>query len=274
MPTLPGLPALQRLFEACLTNVDGDGPPAAMLALTRSDARAGAAQRFAVYAYAYRARLLEALQQDFPALHALVGEAMFDRLGRRYIEAHPSTTPSLRWFGRHYAEFLRRAEPGQPLWSETAAFEWAQGEVFDAPDVATVGLAVMASIPPRAWADMRLLMHPSLHLLPLCWNVPARVAAQSRGEPLPDAVENTQPVTWLLWRRDLDIHWRALSIDEAAALGATGDNASFGEICECLCEWIDPDQVALHAAGLLKRWLNDGLIVDIEGLGIEGLGLA
>lgn len=263
----PTLPALQRLFEAGLTRIDGAAPPSALLSLARSDARADAAQRFAVYAYAYRARLLEALQQDFPALYALLGEATFQRLGRRYIEAHPSTTPSLRWFGRHYAEFLRRAEPGQPLWWETAAFEWAQGEVFDAPDAATADVAVMAAIPPQAWAGMRLLMHPALRRLPLRWNVPARVAAQGRDEPLPDARENEHPVTWLLWRRDFDIHWRALSVDEAAALDAAADNASFGEICECLCEWIDPDQVALHAAGLLKRWLNDGLIVGVDGVG-------
>lgn len=235
-----------------------------LLALTRGDSRADAAQRIGVYAYAYRARLIEALGNDYPALQAQLGEQAFEQLGRGYIEAYPSSMPSLRWFGRHLAEYLREHEPDQPLWAETAAFEWAQGEVFDAPDAPVVGLDAMASIPSQVWPQMRLLPQPALRRLALHWNVPQRFSAYGRDEPLPDAVRQAQPSEWLLWRRDLAIHWRALEPDETAALDAARDDVSFGDICERLCEWIEPDTVALHAAGLLKRWINDGLIAAIE----------
>ena len=37
----------------------------------------------------------------------------------------------------------------------------------------------------------------------------------------------------------------------------------FAAICEGLCEWVDAQNVAAHAAGLLKQWLTDGLISEI-----------
>jgi len=260
----PTLPALQRLVDTCLVGADDALEALPMLALTRGDARADAAQRIGVYAYAYRARLIEVLGNDYPALQAQLGEEAFEHLGRGYIDAYPSSTPNLRWFGRHLTEYLRKRVPDQPLWAETAAFEWAQGEVFDAPDAPVVGLAAMASIPGEAWPQMLLLLQPSMHRLTLHRNVPARVAAHGRDEPLPEAVSEIHPREWLLWRRDLVIHWRPLEADEAAALDAAREDASFGDICECLCEWIDADTVAMHAAGLLKRWISDELVAGIE----------
>jgi hypothetical protein len=35
-------------------------------------------------------------------------------------------------------------------------------------------------------------------------------------------------------------------------------------VCEGLTEWIDAQHVALHAAGLLKQWLEDGLITAVR----------
>lgn len=260
----PALPALQRLVDTCLVAGENSLEGSPMLALTRGDARADAAQRIGVYAYAYHSRLIETLGNDYPTLQTQLGEAAFERLGRGYIEAYPSSTPSLRWFGRHLADYLREHEPGQPLWAETAAFEWAQGEVFDAPDAPVVGLDVMASIPGEAWPRMRLLPQPAMRRLSLHWNVPSRVGAHGHDEPMPEAASQSSPCEWLLWRRDLAVHWRLLEADEAAALDAARDDVSFGDICERLCEWIDPDTVALHAAGLLKRWLTDGLIAAVE----------
>lgn len=265
----PSLPALQRLVDTCLAGAGEaiEAPPmlAQLLALTRGDARADAAKRIGIYAYAYRARLIEALGNDYPALQAQLGEEAFELLGQGYIEAYPSSTPSLRWFGRHLAKYLREHELDQLLWAETAAFEWAQGEVFDAPDAPVVGLDAMASIPGEVWPQMRLLPQPSMRRLTLHWNVPARVAAHGRDEPLPEAVSERQPREWLLWRReDLAIHWRPLEAGEAAALDAARADASFSDICERLCEWVDPDTVAMHAAGILKRWINDELITAIE----------
>lgn len=258
------LPALQQLFATALSDIDGGDAGGAMQSRIRGDGRADTVRRFGVYAHAYRSRLVEALAADFPTLRALTGEADFARLASLYIDVHPSTTPSLRWFGRHFATFLHRAEPRRPLWAEIAAFEWAQGEVFDAPDAPVISLDAMADVPGERWPDMVLETIPALRRLSLRWNVATLVGAHGRAEKLPRAAERSASTHWLLWRRDFVIHWRPLSPDEASALDAVAAHASFGTLCERLCDHVDADTVAVHAAGLLKRWINDALVSAIE----------
>ncbi len=48
-------------------------------------------------------------------------------------------------------------------------------------------------------------------------------------------------------------------------LDALRDGKSFADICEGLTEWIDTQNVALHAAGLFRQWLEDGMINKIRG---------
>src|SRR5579871_673370 len=99
-----------------------------------SNARAGAEERVRVYVEGYRLRLLEVLGDNYTGLHSLLGDEQFDEMGRAYIDAHPSTHPSVRWFSRHLEIFLKDTSPydEHPYLAEMAAFEWAQGLVFDA----------------------------------------------------------------------------------------------------------------------------------------------
>lgn len=255
MKPLPDLAELEQRFQAFVL----DRRPGIESAVV-ADARAGALERLNVYADAYRLRLLETLGKDYPALRALLGEAEFNRLGRAYIDAHPSDTPSVRWFGSYFAVFLQQKVPQRPALSELAAFEWAQGDVFDVPDASVLGIDDIAKIPASAWPGMRLELHPAQRRLDLVWNVAAIAQAVGAKAKPPRPTAGPAPVAWLLWRRALDIHWRSLEPGEADALNAVQRGASFGEMCERLCTRIEPDQAALHAATLLKRWLTDGLV--------------
>lgn len=258
------LHAQQRL-QSYLLRLDSDAAD-----LVLADSKADAATRLGVYADAYRLRLLEALGNDYPALRTLAGAELFERIGRAYIEAHPSDTPSVRWFGRHLPEFLGESTGWQQhqLLAELAAFEWNKGAVFDAPDAEALEIAAVAAVPPESWPEMRLLLQPSLRRLDLRWNVPELFLAHEAQQPLPEAEPAEEPVHWLLWRdADLDICWRSLGEDEAAALAAVQDGASFGQICELLCQWVEAEDAAMHAAGLLKRWIFDGLVTELEGVG-------
>lgn len=254
------LRALQRDFQAYLLRPDGQlrGCIAEGEGLSADD-------RLRVYADAYRLRLLEALGDNYPGLHTLLGDAQFEALGRAYIDAHPSRHPSVRWFGRRLAEFLVAAEAyrGLPYLSELAAFEWAVSEVFDAADAVSVGVEELARLPPEAWAELRPGLHPSLRRRNLEWNVPVLWQALDEGRAPPEAERAEYPVGWVLWRRDLMIHWRSLQVDEAWALDRIAAGATFAEVCEGLCEWIDAENVGLHAAGLMQRWLADGLIARL-----------
>ena len=47
-------------------------------------------------------------------------------------------------------------------------------------------------------------------------------------------------------------------------LGALRAGADFTAICETLCEWIEADHAAPRAAGLLKSWIAEGLLRDVQ----------
>jgi hypothetical protein len=228
-----------------------------------ADAKADAVGRMDVYAHAYRLRLVEVLTNDYPALAALVGAEAFGALARAYIDAHPSCNPSVRWFGKHFAAFLREQEGSGSLRAELAAFEWAQGEAFDAGDAHVLALEDVARIPAAQWPYMSFEPHPTLRRLELTWNVGAFAQAVADEAPLPSPVQD-DPREWLIWRRDLVVRWRSLTADEAVALDAARHRESFGAVCERLCEHVHPEEAGLHAAGLLKRWLADGLLSAVR----------
>jgi len=269
---------LQEDFQGYLLTLDARMRPHVL-----GSAQVGAEERLAIYANAYRLRLLEALATDYPGLHTVLGDDEFDAMGRAYIAAHPSAYFSLRWFGDHMSEFLRATEPYSkyPVFTEKAAFEWAKSDAFDAADSTVASIDDMAAIPPDAWPGLRFVPHPSLRRLDLRWNVPTvwkeidaaqgsgsvaggRMPGATAGQEPPALEVSDFPIAWLVWRQDLLTYFRSLNVDEAWALDALLRGETFAAICEGLTEWIDAQNVAVHAAGLLKQWLTDGLISEIR----------
>lgn len=218
--------------------------------------------RLAIYAEAYRLRLLEALETDFVALRALLGNEAFTQLGRAYIAAHPSRHPSLRHFGRQLAEFLGAASPwkDQPWLAELAAFEWALTDAFDAADDPILDIDAIAAIAPTDWPRLRFEPHASLVRLDLRWNASVLWKAADQGLDMPPPVASDIATPWVIWRRDLQSYFRSLDASEAGTLDALRTGANFAALCEVLCEWIDANEVPTHAAGLLKRWGTDGML--------------
>jgi hypothetical protein len=226
--------------------------------------RATAGERIHVYVEGYRLRLLEVLQENFPGLHGLLGDEQFDALGRAYIDAHPSTHPSVRWFSQHLADFLRGTEAysAHPHLAEMAAFEWAQGRAFDAADAEPLGLQALATVPQESWGQVKFGLHPSLQRLELCWNV-SKIWQALDAEAIPPEPEPSDAVSWLLWRQALTTRWRSLTADEAWMLDTASQGVGFGELCEGLCRWHAPEAVAMQAASYLKLWLSDGLVTSV-----------
>jgi len=137
--------------------------------------------------------------------------------------------------------------------------------VFDAENSpALVQLADMAQIPPADWPGLGFKFKPALQWLDLHWNVPQIKDAVDAGKPVPQRHRQDVPQRWLLWRRDFKIHWRSLEVHEAWALEQAQNGARFAGICEGLLEWIDAGQVALVAAGFMKQWIGDAMVVGID----------
>ena len=261
----PSLAELQRDFQRAVAG-NGDAEVSRWII---ADATAGAQARLRVYSEAYGLRLVEVLTEDFPVLKRMAGDAGFVRLCEAYIAAHPSTTRSVRWFGRRLDAFLEEygAVRRRPVLAEIASFEWARGEVFDAEDMPALSIDAIAAVPPEQWPQMRFVIADSVRRLDLRWNVPALCQAVDQSDPLPRMRAARASRPWLIWRDSaLDIRWRRLAADEAAAFDACRDGHSFGAICELLCSHVAAESAPLRAATLLKRWVSDGLLTRLQTL--------
>ena len=255
------LQELQRRFQDYL--VDGSD---AIEADIVSTANALAEHRLGAYYNAYRIRLIDALAVDYSALEKYLGRESFETMTLDYLHRYPSRQRSVRWFGQHlpaYLERYHRAEDAEFV-RELARYEWAQASVFDAADSPSlVQLDDMAQFPPDVWPALRFEFKPALCWLDLYWNVPQVESALDDGQAMPPTQRSEFPLRWLLWRREFKTFWRSLDVHEAWALEQAANGANFAEICEGLLEWVDAEQAALVAAGFLKQWINDQMVVRI-----------
>jgi hypothetical protein len=244
--------------------------------------RVPVATRLGIYGDAYRSRLIEALETSFPVLAALLGDGDFHELASRYVSSYESTFFSIRYYGDRLAEFLATDDEyaNAPLLAELARWEWAMADAFDAADAEPVDASVFAEVAPDAWAELHFVWSPSVQVLELEWNVPAIWKAVTEGSgavaETADTGEGTSaatveppepelaPASWLIWRQALQIYFRPLSAEEAAAIAASRAGQSFGELCVALCEHLEESDASRHAAGFLRGWVESGLITQLR----------
>ncbi len=224
-----------------------------------------AAQRLEIYRNAYQVRLIDALSDTYPILHALLGDEMFLALGEAFVAAHPSVYRSIRWYGRELPDFLGGCAPydEQPLLAEIALLEWTLAEVFDAEDAESLPRAALSAIDPAAWSGLRFKFHPSLRRLKFEWNTATVWKAMSAEEMPPRPERADAAVAWLLWRQHLQNYFRSLTQPESAALDAAVRGCDFAEICESLSAWLPENEIPMAAASFLGSWADSGIIVAL-----------
>jgi hypothetical protein len=252
-------PELQRRFQRAV--LAGDPAPGLFAAET-----AGAGGGFGIYLAAYRARLTAALRENFTVLQRALGDQAFANLARDYIDTHPSRSRSIRFFGDELSAFLD-ASPGKlphPALADVARMDWAIRGAFDAADAPPLTLSDLAALPAEAWAEQRFRLLPSLRLVDLKWNVEPIWRALDDDAEAQTAAPAALPHVLLVWRPQLDCRWRSLDAVEATALRALAGGASFAACCTAIAASgaADPARVA---AGLLRRWVVDGLLARTCG---------
>ncbi len=219
--------------------------------------------RLNVYRDGYYLRLLEALEQDYEVLRALMGAEEFDVIARDYIHTHPSHFRSIRWYGKDLSFFLKE-KTNQLCLSEMAQFEWLLTEAFDAAESDILTVEDMAAIPPKKWPVMRFILHPSLRQLNLQTNAVAIWQSFKENGILLTPEETQISVPWIIWRKELDILFCSLDPAENDMLQTLSAGMPFKKLCEGLGKWFDEEKVAMQAALFLKRLMLDHLIVGVK----------
>jgi Putative DNA-binding domain len=245
--------------------------------VTRSRALT-ALERLAIYGYAYYARLLECLREEFPVLmHALTPE-VFDAFAVGYLQAYPSRSYTLFQLGANFPRYLAETRPaegggdGLPTdWPDflidLAALELTFNEVFDGPGVEGERLLdaeQLRAIPAARFHEARLVGVGCLRLLPLRYPVHRYFTAVRRHEdPVPpEAAETYLAVTRQRYVvRHYELSPPAYQLLRALLAGQTVGEA-IGQVARAAGP--DLDRFAANLRAWFRDWAAEGFFRALE----------
>jgi hypothetical protein len=227
------------------------------------DRRASAAERVAVYAFMYRARLVEALESQFPRLAKQVGGEVFGELASGYVQEHPSAHPSLRLLGATFADWLARRHRELAL-ADLAKLEWARADIFDAGDEHVLDLETVRAWPRERFAELPIKLIGAHRLLALARGTVTAWQEIGDGESVDEVVvpaSDTESV--VVWRQGVAVFHRTVGEAEHAALELAAAGTTLGRVCECSGGQgeIELQEAVSQAFTWLWSWANDQLLV-------------
>jgi len=168
-------------------------------------------ERVGVYQGMYLLRMVEALQNDYPALAHFLGEEGFSELVARYVQAHPSRSYTLNRLGDDFPEFLRGAGGVRRklFAADLARLERMVTEVFDAPASSAWPAEEIGRIPEEVWP--RAVLRPISALRLSGFGYPVNAYLQSVKEDRHDHPAIRRESSWVavyrkryeVWRLDL-----------------------------------------------------------------------
>ncbi len=246
----------------------------AIVAGAEPPALGGNTHGLGVYRYAWRARMIATLRDNYPVLHRVLGDDGFEAVTDAYLAAHPSSFRSIRWFGDRLPEFLRaRSETlPHPAIPDLARMEWAICLAFDGPDAAALTADALAALSAEEWPYLRFALHPTLVVLDLEWAVAPVWRELSEAEDPNQPVSPPEPLVHSIriWRHGLQPTWHSVAPLEAALLRAIAAGEHFGALCAITADAVGEEAAAATVLGYVHQWLNDGLLVVESGCAAAG----
>ncbi len=221
--------------------------------------------QFAVYLHAYRARLRFALRDNYEAVAKIMGDDAFDALANAYIDAHPSSHYSVRWFGHQLSHFMAANEAliSHPAMIDLAVMEWALRSAFDAPQAGRLEHAELAALVMDDWPQLRFELHPAVQLLHLQWAVGPVWHALKAGQLEVDA-PGALAHPMLIWRDGLHTQWKSLSTAEHVFVEGVFAGHTFAQLCEALANEVGEDDAAQTAVKVLRELMLTGVISSLH----------
>jgi len=219
-------------------------------------ARAG----LAVYQNNYRASLLACLSDTFERVRLWLGDDRFLTIAAAHIDVTPPHGWTLDAYAQGFPETLRLLFVDEPVVAELGWLDLALSEAFVAPDADPVNPQSLGTID---WDNAVLRLSPTLATTPFATNAGAIWSALAAGGLRPSSEPLAQPVTMIVWRKDLVSCFRTAAPGEAKAVELARCGDSFGRICAGLIEELGEERGIGAAGTILGRWISDGLIVDL-----------
>ena len=226
-----------------------------------------------VYAHMYRARIVEALESQFPRLARQLGADAFAELAFAYISDEPSRHPSLRYVGEHLPAWLSARRADEPALIGLATLEWARADVFDLVDEPAMTLDDVREWPVDRFAELplHLVMAHSLVAVPAgtarLWDSLGHDVVAPAAQVVADLPE-AETESLLVWREGTVVYHRRIDDAERAALRFAAAGSHFGIVCESLLATRGDEGAVAQAYAWMSAWLADGLIRSVPATSV------
>ena len=213
--------------------------------------------RWSVYAAGYVSRLVEALENDYPALRRILGEGPFGSLVGRYVAVCPPRSFDIGRAGDRLTVFLE-GDPltaDMPFLPDLARLEWTLAEAFVAEDAEPLRWEDLAGVDPGGLVGLPLRLVPGTAVVRSRWPLHALWRSKDQPDHAVSVQLEAPPTRTLVWRSGLQLRCRIADEVEArlVELGIEGRNLSELEATE------------VEAAGA------DAWVARFRGLVMEGL---
>lgn len=225
------------------------------------DNRLSAEERVDIYANMYFYRILDVLEEDFPATRAVLGSERFHNLVTGYLIEYPPAHFSISHAGDHLANFLcdHPLREEFPFLENLARLERALIDVFHAADARPLDAEQMRALAPEDWPALKLKLHPAHQILDLQWNVATILEAVEQGAP-PSSPAG-QDLSILVWRNRNRVYYRAIDAIERDLLAMISNGTTCADICDAIASNMDAGDAAAAINQRLESWLRDGILM-------------
>lgn len=210
-----------------------------------------APKRFSVYRNNIIVSLKDAMNDGFPAVASLVGDAFFAAMSDVYIRQNPPKSPVLALYGADFPEFITGFEPAAslPYLADVARLEFALRLAYHCADATPVEAQAFAN---ASIFSATLTLAPTVSTL--CSPYPVtQIRAAALGGPQPTGSAEDVLIT----RPDLDPIATAFPSGAAAIIDALQAGLPFGEAIEA-----GPDGLDLPV--FIGALISGGAIIKLE----------
>lgn len=226
--------------------------------------------RWGVYTSGYVARLAEAIENDYPALHRILGDGPLRSLTARYVRKHAPRSFDIGRAGDRLAEFLENDPLIDDLvfLPDLARLEWGLSEVFVAPDVEALCWDALAALGPEQVAVTPLALRPGTAVVRSPWPIHDLWLCRDRHDDEVSVLVEGRPQDVLIYRKALEVHCRVVDELEVRLLEAVKEETcSLERFHETLGGDAGSLQPLLEA---FKRLVANGALVSGTHAGASG----
>jgi hypothetical protein len=219
-----------------------------------------AVERVGVYQGMYLLRMVEALENDFPAVAHFLGSDEFADLVTRYVKAHPSQSYTLNRLGDALPDFVRstRGIRQKGFVADLARLELLMTEVFDAPESPAWPAEEVGRLPEEAWE--RAVLRPIAALRLGAFSHRVNAYLQSVKDDDHDHPASGRSASWIVvFRKDYQVFRLDLDEVQYRFLSELVNGRPFGKAVARACSGGGGAPSGERISRWLRDWVAEGM---------------